>query len=109
MRADEHVRVRGSSSAESDVPFDRDIVDVVIGDILFLPDDVDGVTHSRAMEPFISTLEDDEDGPSNSSVGASQQKIVIKNPLQYCLAVGHLSTYFHNGTLSSVKILFLNS
>jgi hypothetical protein len=72
---------------------DRDIVEVVIGDMLFHPDDIHGITHSRAMAPFINMLDEDTEVAGESSSGVSQYKIVINNPLQYRIVVGHLSTF----------------
>ena len=36
--------------------FDRGIIEVIIGDMMWHPDDIDGLTHARMMAPFIQYL-----------------------------------------------------
>eukprot|EP00171_Calliarthron_tuberculosum_P003508 IDg3508t1 len=39
----------------------KDIIEVIIGDMLFHSDDVDDFTHARAMQAFQSTLDESEE------------------------------------------------
>jgi hypothetical protein len=43
------------------VLIDKDIVDVIIGEMMFHPEDMDGITRARLLENFVPTLDSSED------------------------------------------------
>jgi hypothetical protein len=51
------------------VLIDKDIVDVIIGEMMFHPEDKDGITRARLLESFVSTLDSSEDAADATSVG----------------------------------------
>ena len=59
--------------------FDRGIIEVIIGDMMWHLDDIDRLTHAWMMAPFIHYLvSEDRESPEN---GACQYKVVVKNTL----------------------------
>ena len=68
--------------------FDRDIIEVIIGEMMWHPDDIDGLTHARMMAPFTQYLA--LEGEESADNGACQYIVVIKNPLQFNMVLGHL-------------------
>jgi hypothetical protein len=50
------------------VLIDKDIVDVIIGEMMFHPEDMDGITRARLLESFVRTLDSSEDAAD--AVGA---------------------------------------
>jgi hypothetical protein len=44
-------------TAQLRVLIDKDIVDVIIGEMIFHPEDVDGITRARLLENFVPTLD----------------------------------------------------
>ena len=64
------------------------VVNVIIGDMLWDPEDIDGETHAKMMRPFedfADAVEELEEGK-----GVDRYCIVIKNPAQFSLAIGYL-------------------
>jgi hypothetical protein len=47
---------------------DKEIVDVIIGEMLFHPEDMDGITRARLLESFVPTLDSSEDAAGASDV-----------------------------------------
>jgi hypothetical protein len=50
------------------VLIDKDIVDVIIGEMMFQPEDMDGITRARLLESFVSTLDSSEDAADAGDV-----------------------------------------
>ena len=64
------------------------VVNVIIGDMLWDPEDIDGETHAKMMHPFLDfadAVKELEEGK-----GVDRYCIVIKNPAQFSLAIGYL-------------------
>jgi hypothetical protein len=56
---------------------DKDIVDVIIGEMMFHPEDMDGITRARLLESFAPTLDSSEDA-ANAGV-VSRYAITVTN------------------------------
>jgi hypothetical protein len=50
------------------VLIDKDIVDVIIGEVTFHPEDVDGITRARLLEIFVPTLDSSKDAADAGDV-----------------------------------------
>ena len=65
------------------------IVDKIIGDMLWDPDEVEGESHTKMMQPFVDIADGSED--LEDGEGVDRYRIDIKNSLQFDLAVGYLA------------------
>ena len=65
------------------------IVDKIIGDMLWDPDEVEGESHTKMMQPFVDIADGSEDLEDGEDV--DRYRIDIKNPLQFDLAVEYLA------------------
>ena len=69
----------------------RDVVDVIIGDMLFHPDDSnDEVTKERALANFENVIEPAED-EQDSDLQTDGYRVILKNPAQFQLVVDYIS------------------
>lgn len=64
------------------------IVNVIIGDMLWNPDDIDGDTHARMMAAFEDVA--DESELLEAGEGVDRRCVLIKNSLQFSLAIDYL-------------------
>jgi hypothetical protein len=71
------------------VLIDKDIVDVIIGEMMFHPEDMDGITRSRLLESFVPTLDSSEDAADASDV--SRYAIHVTNTKQFQLVAQYLA------------------
>lgn len=74
------------------VLIDMDIIDVIIGDMMFHPEDKDGITRARLLESFVPTLdlsEDAADAPDADNV--SRYAITVTNTKQFQLVSRYLA------------------
>ena len=55
----------------------KDIVDIIIGDIMFHPEDMDGITQARLLASFVPTLYSSEDAADMGNV--SRYVIIVRN------------------------------
>lgn len=65
------------------------IVDVIIGDMLWDPEDVEGQTHANMMACFEDVA--DESEALEGGQGLDRYRVVIKNRLQFFLGIDYLS------------------
>jgi hypothetical protein len=70
------------------VLIDKDIVDVIIGEMMFHPEDMDEITRARLLESFASTLDSLEDAADAGDV--SRYAITVTNTKQFQLVVQYL-------------------
>jgi hypothetical protein len=68
---------------------DKDIVDVIIGEMMFHPEDMDGITRARLLESFVPTLESSEDAADAG--GVSRYAITVTNTKQFQLVGQYLA------------------
>jgi hypothetical protein len=71
------------------VLIDKDIVDVIIGEMMFHPEDMDGITRARLLESFVPTLDSSEDAADAGDV--TQYAITVTNTKQFQLVVQYLA------------------
>jgi hypothetical protein len=71
------------------VLIDKDIVDVIIGEMMFHPEDMDGITQARLLESFVPTLDSSEDAIDAGKV--SRYTITVTNTKQFQLVVQYLA------------------
>jgi hypothetical protein len=71
------------------VLIDKDIVDVIIGEMMFHPEDMDGITRARLLESFVPTLDSSEDGADAGDV--SRYAITVTNTKQFQLVAQYLA------------------
>jgi hypothetical protein len=71
------------------VLIDKDIVDVIIGDMMFHPEDMDGITRARLLECFVPTLDSSEDAADAGDV--SRYAITVTNTKQFQLVAQYLA------------------
>jgi len=70
------------------VLIDKDIVDVIIGEMMFHLKDMDGITRARLLESFVPTLDSSEDATDVGDV--SRYAITVTNTKQFQLVVQYL-------------------
>jgi hypothetical protein len=70
------------------VLIDKDIIDVIIGKMMFHPEDMDGITRARLLESFVPTLDSSEDVADASDV--NWYAITVTNTKQFQLVVQYL-------------------
>lgn len=68
---------------------DKDIVDIIIGDMMFHPEDMDGTTRARLLSSFVPTLDSSEDAANAS--GISRYAIIVNNTKQFLLVAQYLA------------------
>jgi hypothetical protein len=73
------------------VLIDKDIVDAIIGEMMFHPEDMGGITRARLLESFVPTLDSSEDAADAGYV--SRYAIVVTSTKQFQL----LAQYFAAG------------
>lgn len=81
-------RYFGGSQVEKQFLINAPIVNTIIGEMLWDPDDVEGVTYENMMkgfEDFADSSEQLADGE-----GGDRFRVVIKNPVQFNLAIDYL-------------------
>jgi hypothetical protein len=71
------------------VLIDKVIVDVIIGEIMFHPEDMHGTTRARLLESFVPTLDSSEDAADVDDV--SWYAITVTNTKQFQLVAQHLA------------------
>jgi hypothetical protein len=71
------------------VLIDKDIVDVIIGEMMFHPEDMDGITRARLFESFVPTVDSSEDAADAGNV--NQYAITVTNTKQFQLVVKYLA------------------
>jgi hypothetical protein len=69
-----------SRTAQLRVLIDKDIVDVIISEMMFHPEDMDGITRARLLESFVPTLDSSEDAADAGDV--SRYAITVTNTKQ---------------------------
>jgi hypothetical protein len=65
------------------VLIDKDIVDVLIGEMMFHPENMDGITRARLLESFAATLDASEDAADAGDV--SPYAITVTNTKRFQL------------------------
>ena len=68
---------------------DKDIVDVIIGEMMFHPEDMDGVSRARLLTSFVPTLDSSEEADAGD---ISRYAITVNNPKQLLLIAQYLAT-----------------
>jgi hypothetical protein len=71
------------------VPIDKDIVDVTIGEMMFHPEDMIGITRARLLERFVPTLDSSENAADTGDV--SRDAITVTNTKQLQLVAQYLA------------------
>ena len=66
----------------------KSIVDVIIGNLLFHPDDVDGCIFSRALSLFKRLEADDDAGANGTDLNQDAYIVEINTPKRFSLVVG---------------------
>ena len=69
---------------------DKDIVDIIIGNMVFHPEEMDGVTQARLLERFVPTLYSSEDAADSGNV--SWYAIIVSNTKQFQLVAQYLDS-----------------
>ncbi len=70
------------------VLIDKDIVDVIIGEMMFHPEDMDRIIRARLLESFVLTLDSSEDVADAGDV--NRYAITVTNTKQFQLVVQYL-------------------
>ena len=68
---------------------DKDIVDIIIGNMMFHPEDMVGITRARILASFVPTLDYPEDAADAGNV--SQYAIIVGNTKQFQLVAQYLA------------------
>jgi hypothetical protein len=63
------------------VLIDKDIVDVIIGEMMFHPEDMDGITRARLLECLVPTIDSSEDAADAGDV--SRYAITVTDTKQF--------------------------
>jgi hypothetical protein len=84
------------------VLIDKDIADVIIGEMMFHPEDMDGITRTRLLESFVSTLDSSEDAADAGDV--SRYAITVTNTKQFQLVAQYLAAGLSFSQVSQVII-----
>jgi hypothetical protein len=71
------------------VLIDKDIVDVIIAEMMFHPEDMDGTTRARLLEIFVPTLDSSEDAADAGDV--SRYAITVTNTRHFQLVAQYLA------------------
>ena len=82
----------GGSQAVKHYFADKGIVDIIIGEMLFHPDDSnDDVTKERALAIFGNVIERGEDNEQDSDLQTDCYRMSIKNDAQFLLVIDYIS------------------
>eukprot|EP00171_Calliarthron_tuberculosum_P001131 IDg1131t1 len=84
-----HTRMHGPRVLPKRVLIDKGIVDVIIGDMMFHSEDMNGVSRARFLESSASTLDPSEAAQDSSN--ASRYSITIRNTKQFQLVAQYLA------------------
>ena len=68
---------------------DKDIVDIIIGDMMFHPEDMVGITRAHLLASFVPTLDSSEDAADAGNV--SRYAIIVGNTKQFQLVAQYLA------------------
>ena len=68
---------------------DKDIVDIIIGDMMFHLEDMDGITRARLLTRFVPALDSSEDAADAGNV--SRYAIIVRNKNQFQLVAQYLA------------------
>ena len=68
---------------------DKDIVDIIIGDMMFHPEDMVGINRARLLTSFVPTLDSSEDAADAGNV--SRYAIIFGNTKQFQLVAQYLA------------------
>lgn len=79
----------GNKQIEKIYLINAPIVDVIIGKMLWDPEDTEGQTHARMMASFSDVADESEALPEGH--GSNRYRIVIKSRLQFFLAIDFLA------------------
>jgi hypothetical protein len=71
------------------VLIDKDIVDVIIGEMMFHREDMDGIIRALLLESFVRTLDSSEDAADAGDV--SRYAITVTNTKQFQLVAKYLA------------------
>jgi hypothetical protein len=71
------------------VLIDNNIVDVIIGEMMFHPDDMDGITRARLLKSFVPTLDSSEGAADACDV--SHYAITVTNTKQFQFVAQYLA------------------
>ena len=71
------------------VLIDNDIVNIIIGDMMFHPEDMVGITRARLLAIFVPTLDSSEDAAD--AVNVSRYAIIVGNTKQFQLVAQYLA------------------
>ena len=69
---------------------DKDIVDIIIGDMMFHPEDMVGITRAHLLASFVLTLDSSEDAADAGNV--SRYAIIVGNTKQFQLMAQYLAS-----------------
>jgi hypothetical protein len=84
------------------VLIDKDIVDVIIGEMMFHPEDKDGITRARLLESFVPTLDSSEDTADAGDV--SRYAVTVANTKQFQLVAQYLAAGLSFHQVSQVTV-----
>ena len=79
----------GSSQMAMNYTINGQIIDKIIGEMLWDPDDIDGQSRATMMKPFEDIADESEN--LGDGEGVDRYRIVIKNRLQYSLGVKYMA------------------
>jgi hypothetical protein len=82
------------------VLIDKDIVDAIIGEMMFHPEDMDRITRARLLESFVPTLDSSEDAADAGDV--SRYAITVTNTRQFQLVAQYLGAGLSSRQVSQV-------
>jgi hypothetical protein len=68
---------------------DKDIIDVIIGEMMFHPEDMERITRARLLESFVPTLDSSEDAADAGNV--SRYAITVTNAKHFQLVAQYLA------------------
>jgi hypothetical protein len=71
------------------VLIDKDIVDFIIGEMMFHPEDMDGIARARLLESFVPTLDSSEDAADAGDF--SRYAITVTNTKKFQLVAQYLA------------------
>ena len=91
---------------------DKDIIDIIIVDMMFQPEDMVGITQARLLTRFVLTLDSSEDAAGEGNF--SRYAIIVGNTNQFQLVAQYLAAgmYFRQmaqGMLNTKELLLIRS
>jgi hypothetical protein len=84
------------------VLIDKGIVGVIIGEMMFHPEDMDGITRARLLESFVPTLDSSEGAEDTGDV--CRYAITVTNTKQFQLVAQYLAAGLSFRQVSQVKM-----